>query len=281
MGVNQVDPGVFALYGVRPLAGTLDNGNGSILNLAAVKLLGFASPEAAIGQDWLARLPRQELEAYRARIAAHSSVTAVMPDFAFTSVAEAPLPAMYSAWQESTLARTFHIKLNGSNVPETLAAIDRAWNESGQAGAIDRVFVRDYVAQFYQDMLREAQFFSAFVVIAIFLACLGLVGIAIATAERRTKEIGVRKAMGAGDGRIVLLLLWQFAQPVLWANVIAWPVAWWLMQRWLAGYSRHVELQPWLFAAASTVALLLALATVAGQAWITARQKPVLALRYE
>jgi putative ABC transport system permease protein len=281
IGANQVDPGIFTLYGVTPLAGRLADSSGAILNLSAVKLLGFASPQAAIGQDWLGRLPRNELDTYRARIAGHSKVTAVVPDFAFTSVVEAPLPAMFSAWQESTLARAIHIKLSGSNVPETLAAIDRAWRESGQPGAIDRVFVTDYVAQFYQDMLREAQFFTAFVVIAILLACLGLAGVAIATAERRTKEVGVRKAMGASDGRIVLLLLWQFAQPVLWANIVAWPAAWWLMQRWLAGYSRHVELEPWLFLAASGVALLIALMTVAGQAWITARQKPVLALRYE
>jgi putative ABC transport system permease protein len=281
LSVNQVDPGIFALYGVTPLAGTLANANGSILNLAALKLLGFPSPQAAIGQDWLDRLPRDELDTYRGRIKGHSRVTAVVPDFTFASVAKAVSPAMFSAWQESPPARAIHIKLSGNNVPETLAAIDRAWSSSGQVGAINRVFVRDYVAQFYQDMLREAQFFSAFVVIAIFLACLGLVGIAVATAERRTKEIGVRKAMGAGDGRIVLMLLWQFAQPVLWANVVAWPAAWWLMQRWLAGYSRHIELQPWLFIAASVVALLLALGTVAGQAWLTARAKPVLALRYE
>jgi putative ABC transport system permease protein len=281
MAVNQVDSGIFAFYGVQPLAGTLADTNGTILNLSAVKMLGFASPEAAIGQDWLDRVQRGDLDSYRARIKGHSRVTAVVPDFTFASVTNAVTPAMFSAWQESPPARVIHIKLSGKDVPQTLAAIDRAWSSSGQAGAIDRTFVRDYVAQFYQDMLREAQFFSAFVAIAIVLACLGLVGIAIASAERRTKEIGVRKAMGAGDGRIVLMLLWQFAQPVLWANIAAWPAAWWLMQRWLAGYSRHIELRPGLFLAASAVALLIALATVAGQAWITARGRPVLALRYE
>jgi putative ABC transport system permease protein len=95
------------------------------------------------------------------------------------------------------------------------------------------------------------------------------------------KEIGVRKAMGAGNAQIVMLLLWQFAQPVLWANVIAWPVAWWLMRRWLSGFAYHIDLHWWVFAAASAGALAIALLTVAGQAFLTARQKPVLALRYE
>ena len=253
MGANQVDLGVFTLYGVKPLAGTLADTNGSILNLSAVKLLGFASPQAAIGQDWLGRLqlPRGELDGYRARIAAHSRVTAVVPDFAFTSVTKAALPAMYSAWQESVPARAIHIKLSGNDVPEALGAIDRAWSETGQPGPIDRVFVRDYVAQFYQDMLREAQFFSAFAVIAILLTCVGLAGIAVSTAERRTKEIGVRKAMGANNRQIVALLLWQFSQPVLWANVIAWPAAWWLMRRWLSGFAYHIDLHWWVFAGAS------------------------------
>jgi putative ABC transport system permease protein len=87
--------------------------------------------------------------------------------------------------------------------------------------------------------------------------------------------------MGAGTGQIVTLLLWQFAQPVLWANVVAWPVAWWLMRRWLSGFAYHVDLHWWVFAAASLGALAIALLTVAGQAFLTARQKPVLALRYE
>jgi putative ABC transport system permease protein len=130
-------------------------------------------------------------------------------------------------------------------------------------------------------MTRDANFFAGTAAIAILLACVGLFGIAVSTAERRTKEIGIRKAMGAGTGQIVALLLWQFAQPVLWANVIAWPVAWWLMRRWLSGFAYHIDLHWWVFAAASLGALAIALFTVAGQAFLTARQKPVLALRYE
>ncbi len=279
---SRVDPGVFRLYGIRPLAGTLSDTSGAIINLSAVKSLGFASPEAALGHSWIpAGLVADAGDAWRTRNEAHSRIAAVVPDFAFTPVTTEIHATVFSAWTDSQPTRAIHIKLSGGHVPETLAAIDRAWRESGQAGAMDRIFVADYIAQLYQDMLREAQFFSAFAFIAIFLSCLGLFGVAISTAERRTKEIGVRKAMGAGDGQIVALLLWQFAQPVLWANVVAWPAAWWLMRRWLSGFAYHVDLHWWVFAAASLGALAIALATVAAQAFLTARARPVLALRYE
>jgi putative ABC transport system permease protein len=87
--------------------------------------------------------------------------------------------------------------------------------------------------------------------------------------------------MGASTGQILTLLLWQLSRPVLWANLIAWPVAWWLMRSWLGGFAYHVPLHLWLFPLAGGGALLLALATVAVQAWWVARRKPVFALRYE
>ncbi len=117
--------------------------------------------------------------------------------------------------------------------------------------------------------------------LAIFIACLGLFALAAFTTERRTKEIGVRKAMGAETGDIVRLLLWQFTQPVLWANLIAWPVAWWAMDHWLQGFAYRVDLPPWLFLAATAAAVVIAWATVSTHAWLVARARPVTALRYE
>ena len=113
------------------------------------------------------------------------------------------------------------------------------------------------------------------------LGALGLFGLAIFTAERRTKEIGLRKVMGATRLDILSFLGWQFARPVLWANVIAWPCAYLVMRRWLEGFVSHVQLDPWTFLATGALALMIALATVAGHALIVARAKPVNALRYE
>jgi putative ABC transport system permease protein len=287
-----VDPRIFALYGIRPIAGVLPRTAGAdepirqtgvIVNLSALRKLGFASPQTALGKAWLdavrnmAPKSRKMLtDAY----GAHAVITAVVPDFWFYSVRTEIPPAMYTPWADVE-ARSVHIKLSGRDIPQTLAAIDRIYAQSGIDRPLDRFFLDDYMQAQYRDVTRDAQFFAGTAAIAIILACMGLVGIAISTAERRTKEIGVRKAMGATTPRILGLLLWQFSLPVLAASLVAWPIAWWLMRRWLAGFVYRIELEWWIFAGASGLALLLALVTVVGQALQTARQKPVLALRYE
>jgi putative ABC transport system permease protein len=287
-----VDPRIFALYGIRSIAGALPRASvgdeavrriGTILNLSAVRKLGFASPQAALGKSWIAAIKdmtpqwRKTLtDAY----GAHATITAVIPDFWFYSVRMEIPAALYTPWA-GVEARSAHIKLNGRDIPETLAAIDRIYAQSGIDRPLDRFFLDDYMQSLYRDVTRDAQFFAGTAAIAIILACMGLAGIALSTAERRTKEIGVRKAMGATTPRILGLLLWQFSLPVLAASLIAWPIAFWLMRRWLSGFVYRIELEWWMFAAASGAALLLALLTVAGQAIQTARAKPVLALRYE
>jgi putative ABC transport system permease protein len=113
------------------------------------------------------------------------------------------------------------------------------------------------------------------------IACLGLFALSAYTAERRTKEIGIRKAMGATSADILRLLLWQFTQPVLLANVLALPVAWLVMNNWLKGFAYHVSMAPWTFVAAAGVAVLIAWGTVFAHALRVSRARPVGALRYE
>jgi putative ABC transport system permease protein len=262
----------FALYGIRPLAGSLnasDPGDrGIVLNRLAVRKLGFASPEAAIGQT----LTHSEELAGR-------HVIAVVPDFALYSI-ERPLEAtLFVPTAFRPGGEVVITKLRSGQVPQTLVAIGRVWTATGHSGPALREFYDRRMI--YSGLLQSTNMFMLCVLVAMFLACLGLTGLTIANAERRTKEIGIRKAMGAGRARIVGMLLFQFSRPVLWANVIAWPVAWWLMRRWLSGFAYHVDLHWWVFAGASLGALAIALLTVAGQAFLTARQKPVLALRYE
>jgi putative ABC transport system permease protein len=116
---------------------------------------------------------------------------------------------------------------------------------------------------------------------AIFISCLGLFGLAAFTAERRTREIGIRKAFGARNWDIVRLLLWQFSIPVLIANVIAWPVAWYYLHGWLQGYAYRIALSPVYFAAAGIAALMIAWVTIRSYALRVARANPIHALRYE
>jgi putative ABC transport system permease protein len=110
---------------------------------------------------------------------------------------------------------------------------------------------------------------------------LGLVGLSAQLAERRTKEIGIRKAMGANTADILRLLLWQLTQPVLASIVAAWLVAGLLMNRWLHGFAAHVALDPGLMVAAAGAGLVIALATVAIHCYLIARAHPIAALRYE
>ena len=117
--------------------------------------------------------------------------------------------------------------------------------------------------------------------VALVIACLGLFGIAAFSSERRTKEIGIRKVMGAETRDIMRMLLWQFSKPVLYASLIAWPVAAYVMNRWLHGFAYHVELGPWLFMATTALTLIVALITVSAHSWPVARAKPAAALRYE
>jgi len=112
-------------------------------------------------------------------------------------------------------------------------------------------------------------------------ACLGLFGLAAFTAERRTREIGVRKVFGARTRDIVQLLLWQFSIPVLIANLIAWPVAWFYLHHWLQGYAYRISLNPVYFLAASAITLAIAWVTVIAHAVRVARANPIHALRYE
>jgi putative ABC transport system permease protein len=133
----------------------------------------------------------------------------------------------------------------------------------------------------YIDTLTQGAVIVIAAIVALTIAALGLFGLSAYTTERRTKEIGVRKAMGASTTDILRLLMWQFTQPVLWANLIAWPVSFLILRWWLRGFAYHVDLAPWTFAAAAAGALLIAWATVFVHALRVARAKPVRALRYE
>ena len=276
-------PSIFALYGVRPLAGTLSalppGGEEAVsrvvINEAAVRAFGFASPSAAIGQV----LP---VAGGTPGDAPGAQVVAVVPDFAFHSI-ETPIdPTLYlpeppGAWNGGLVS----MKLAGRDVPETLSRIDELWRSTGNEGPIERAFVSEHIERLYRSLERNAQLFAVFSGLAIFLACLGLVGLSLSAAQRRTKEIGIRKALGANTRQILALLLWQLSRPVLLANLVAWPIAWWLMRRWLNGFAERIPLQPWLFPMAGLVALALALFSVGMLAYLVARQKPVHALRYE
>jgi putative ABC transport system permease protein len=172
------------------------------------------------------------------------------------------------------------VRYNGE--PATVrAAIERAWKSISTDVPFNAKFSEDIIAELYEAEDARAKIFAAFALLAIIIGCLGLFGLAAFTAERRTKEIGIRKVLGARTRDIIRLLVWQFSKPVVVANLIAWPVAWWLMRDWLNTFDQRISLGPVPFFAAAFVALGIAITTVVGHAMKVARANPIHALRYE
>ena len=175
----------------------------------------------------------------------------------------------------------FSVRVHGPAMGDTLNFIDRTWRSFAPTVPVHRYFLSEAFDKLFKEDERQAQMFSLFVGIAIFIACLGLFGLAAFTAQRRTKEIGVRKVFGARQTDIVRLLLWQFSVPVLIANLIAWPVAYYYLHHWLESYAFRIVLSPVYFVLAGAIALVIAWITVIAHALRVARANPIHALRYE
>jgi putative ABC transport system permease protein len=277
--VAPVGPPLFDLYGVKPVAGKLSGDSDGIyyvINETAARQLGFARPSDALGFA-LPAIGHGQTPGNNATL----PVIGVVPDFSLGTVERRIEAIGYIVTSADHDFNLVNIKLTGRQIPETLAAIDGAWQATDRRNPINRFFMQEHIQSLYVAMLREAQLFAVFAGVAVLLACLGLLGLAASIAERRTREIGIRKALGADTGNIIGLLLRQFAKPVLWANLIAWPVTAYAMHRWLQGFAYHVDLAVWLFPAAAVLALLIALLTVSTHSILVARATPVAALRYE
>jgi putative ABC transport system permease protein len=276
-------PSTFALYGIAPIAGSLaglpprgeERVSRIVINEAAVHRFGFGTPEAAIGK--IVPVPP-----FAKGTDQRAAIVAVVPDFQFTSVETAAKPTIYVAAPHAPGSDGLvSIRLDGRQLPETLAAIDKTWLATGGQKPIERRFLQDRIEELYRDLERSTQLFAGFALLAVLLAGAGMVGIAIATTDRRTKEIGIRKAMGASTSQVLVLLLRQLTRPALIANFIAWPATWFIMQRWLEGYAYRIDMPFWLFPAAGAAAFVIAVVSITAQATAAARRPPIATLRYE
>jgi putative ABC transport system permease protein len=292
------DVGFFEMHGLQPLAGRFfssDRGEDMVLdgpdagpqhqpslvlNESAVRQLGFESPQDAVGKsvEWIrpyAAAPTEPQPSYL-----RSRIIGVVADFMLMgSIRTSVDPTMYFVDPIST--PLLSAKVQGQRLPETLQSIDALWRSTGHARPIKFEFMGEITRSWYDVMQIQGGIIGASAGLAIVLASLGLFGLAAFTAERRTKEIGVRKAMGASSFEVVRLLLWQFTKPVLWANLAAWPLAYWAAAHWLNGFAYRVSLPAWLFLSASIVAVLIAWGSVAAKAWQAANARPATALQCE
>jgi putative ABC transport system permease protein len=176
---------------------------------------------------------------------------------------------------------TLSVRLTGQDIPGTVKGIQKAWERTGNGQPITELFLSQFRLNLYLDLVTQDTTIAICAGIAILIACLGLFALSAYTTERRTKEIGVRKAMGADTRDVVVLLLWQFTLPVLAASAAAVPIGLMAMSWWLHGFVYHVPLSAWTFVLAPFAAVAIAWLTVSWQSFTVARAKPAGALRYE
>jgi putative ABC transport system permease protein len=243
-----------------------------VINEYAARRLGFKSPQEAIGKT-----VRSELFSPEDGMV-NITIIGVVGDSRFRTVRTPIEPIMF----HKVTAGPGWLMVRYSGDPATVkAAIERQWKQFTNEVPFNAKFNEDIMAEMYKKEDARAQTFAGFALLAVIIGCLGLFGLAAFTAERRTKEIGIRKVLGARTRDIVRLLVWQFSRPVIIANVIAWPIAWWLMRDWLNGFDQRIALGPAPFLTAAALALGIAVVTVAGHAFRIARANPIHALRYE
>ncbi|UCC39281.1 MAG: ABC transporter permease [Candidatus Aminicenantes bacterium] len=180
-----------------------------------------------------------------------------------------------------SLFRYAMIRIRGMNIPQTIAFLEKLWNKFAPEYPFEYHFLNEDYVLIYQSERRMSEIFRYFTLLAIFISCLGLFGLASFMAEQRTKEIGVRKVLGATVSGIIVLLSKEFTKWVLAANVIAWPVAYYTMSKWLKGFAYSADISLLTFILAGVLALLIAVLTVGYQAIRAAVADPVHALRYE
>jgi putative ABC transport system permease protein len=173
------------------------------------------------------------------------------------------------------------IKVAGSNMSATIKAVTAAWKEFTPSQPVRYSFLDEGFARMYDDVLRVKNIFIGFALFAILVACLGLFALSAFTAEQRRKEIGIRKVLGASIGNVSVLLSKDFIRLVLIAMVIASPVAWYFMNKWLEDFAYRIAISWWIFAIAGTLALLIAIMTVSFQAIKAAVANPIKSLRTE
>jgi putative ABC transport system permease protein len=277
----SISPGFAAVYGMKLIAGRMlsadritdrnqgqgiEDGKNVVVDESTARDLGF-TPQSAVGKT---------VEMVFARV----TIAGVVRNAHFQGAQAVATPRTVYYYNPDHVNR-ISIRVKGGSIPDALAVIDNTWRRYAQGTPIQRWFLGDRIDQLYANAERQGIMLSAFVVIAVLISCLGLFGLAAFTAERRTKEIAIRKIFGADSGEIIRLLLRQFTIPVLLANLIAWPVAYFYLQRWLEGYAYRIDLSLIYFFAAGLSALVIAWATVIVHALHVARKKPVAALRYE
>lgn len=257
----------------KAIADRARQGYNVVINQSAIKRLGFASAQDALGKVLTSSIDEANGGGLETR-----TIIGVVGDARQRDSRFGVEPIVFNLDRHAP----YWLVARYSGDPKMIRAkIEAVWKRFAPQVPFSADLAEDIDAKTYRRDNARGQMFAAASLLAVAIGCLGLFGLASFTAARRTKEIGIRKVLGARTRDIVRLLIWQFTRPVLIANIIAWPLAWWVMRDWLNGFPDRIALSPVPFLAAGTLAMLIAVATISAQAIRVAQAKPIKALRYE
>jgi putative ABC transport system permease protein len=278
------DENFVALYGLKIIAGRnirvpqSDSLTEFLVNVTCTKELGFRRPEYAIGHMMGAYVSSHGI--------ATGPIVGILAEFNSQSLLK-PISALFiAATRNDAFMGTVSVKLaasedESSQYKATLTKIEKAWKEIYPTEKFKYTFFDEDIARFYGEEQKNSKIMNAAMVIAIFISCMGLFGLSTFTAEQRTREISIRKVLGATVSRIIIMLSKQFLKLVFVSIIIASPFAWYLMHQWLQGFAFRIEISWWIFVLAGLGAALIALITVSFQAIKAAIANPVKSLKIE
>lgn len=271
--IDFVDFDYIKQYNVPIIAGrgfdrayATDTGNAMVINESAVKMLGYATPQQAVGRKF-------------DQWGRKGTIIGVMKNYHYRGLQQAiaPMVMRIETWAWGTIS----VKIAAGKLPETISAIEKSWNKAIPNRPFEYDFLDDMFNQQYKSEEKFGSLFLNFAVLAIFISCLGLLGLASYSTIQRTKEIGVRKVLGASVTSIINLLSMDFIKLVLLAFVMAAPVGWYVMNMWLKGFAYHEDISWQVFALSGLTSLVIAFIAISFQGIKAALANPVKSLRTE
>lgn len=248
-----------------------DRDEAIVLNETAIKKLNFTSAEEAVGKEIL----MTDMDGERS-----GKIIGVMKDFHYKSMKKEILPMVF-LYNPESLNNLFIRLSDQADIHQSIEKTKRIIKKYAPNFTFEYSFLDNEFDSNYTDELRMRKMFTLFTLLAIFIACMGLFGLASFMTERRTKEIGIRKAIGASSPKIIIMLSSQFLKWVLFSNIIAWPLVYFLLEKWLQNFAYHIDINLLYFILASVLTLIIALMTVFYKAYSAAKVNPVNSLRYE
>jgi ABC-type antimicrobial peptide transport system permease subunit len=239
-----------------------------VVNETLLKKLGIRDPNDAIGK---------EINFWDGNKVA--TIVGVIRDFNSNSLREPMAPVVLSTWKD--VYQTINIKVKPGAEKPVLAYVEKLWNQTFPDNVYEYKFLDETIKNFYKQEDQLSQLYKIFAAIAIFISCLGLYGLVSFMAAKRTKEMGIRKVLGASARNIVYLLSKEFTLLVIIAFVISAPIAYYIMHQWLQNYTYRISLGPSIFIIAMISSVIIAWITVGNRAIKAAIANPVKSLRME